>query len=109
MQDLKTVLIVVSDKGKVRFPFIETESIRAESTNVLSLDTRSYNGLKRNKIDTIGKLLENIDNGNLLNMRGMGKRSLNRILYELCVFQYGNLSPNKKKEYLMRIVELNTL
>ncbi len=108
MERLNTVLAIVSVNGEVCYPFTHTESIRKESVNVLPLDTRSSNGLKRNSINTIGELLDNIDNGNLFKIRSMGKKSINRILYELCAYQYKRLTKEKQNDFLMQIIKLNT-
>lgn len=105
MKDLNTVLTIVAANGVVVYPFIETQTIREASINVLNLGTRAYNALKRNKIDTIGKLLDTIPA--LDKMRGLGTKSKSNILYELCAFTYASLSNKRKKDYLMRIIELN--
>ena len=104
MKDLNTVLTEVADnKGIVRFPFMENEEIRNLPIDTLNLDVRSFNGLKRNNIETIGDL---IDKSHLINtFRNLGKKSCGKIMYALCCYQYSIITD--KKKYLMKIVELN--
>lgn len=106
MKILNTVLMTVAVKGEVAYPFIEKESIRNTPVSVLNLDTRSSNAFKRNKINTIGELLDIVPKLNEL--RGLGAKSKSRIMYELCAFTYSSLDEKRKKEYLEKIIKLNT-
>ena len=110
MKNLNTVLKEVAVEGKVRFPVNETEALRDTSVDVLSLDTRCSNGLKRNHIHTIGDLLDNIVSGGLTQIHSLGRKSENRIMYELCAYQYNLLTKqSSRNRFLRRIVELNTV
>ena len=104
---LNEVLTRVSRKGKVIYPINETETLKGTSIDVLNLDTRCSNGLKRNKIYTIGELLTSIENGTLIQIHSLGRKSVSRIMYELCAYQYTNLSNEGKDRFLKRIIELN--
>lgn len=109
MKNLNTVLKEVAVDGEVRFPVNETETLRNTSVDVLTLDTRCSNGLKRKNIHTIGQLLDNIESGDLLRIHSLGRKSANKILHELCAYQYNILTTQQKKDrFLKRIVELNT-
>ena len=109
MERLNTVLKTVAVEGRVRFPFPDTEATRNETINVLSLDTRSYNGLRRSGVHTIGDILSVIENGKIFQLKNIGRKSVNRILYELCAYQYKRLSGGKQDKYLMEIVKMNTI
>lgn len=109
MEKLNTVLKVVAVDDNVRFPFPDTEKVRSESIDALSLDVRCQNGLKRNGVLTIGGILDSIDNGSLSKFRSLGKKSVNKIMYELCAYRYRQLSEKKQKDYLMKIVRMNTV
>ena len=106
MKNLNTVLKEVSRNGVVRFPILETQSIRSISVENLNLDTRSSNALQRNYIRTIGELLDKANE--LYKIRGLGTKSKSNILYSLCAFQYNQLNAERKKEYLYKIIEMNT-
>lgn len=109
MKNLNAVLKEVAVDGRVRFPINETETLRDTSVDVLSLDTRCANGLKRNHIHTIGQLLDNITSGGLTQIHSLGRKSENRIIYELCAYQYNILSTQQNRDrFLQRIVKLNT-
>jgi len=110
MKNLNTVLKEVAVDGRVRFPINETEALRDTSVDVLSLDTRCSNGLKRNHIHTIGELLDNIESGGLTQIHSLGRKSENRIMYELCTYQYNLLATQSgRNKFLKRIIELNTV
>ena len=51
---------------------------------ILNLSVRSYNVLKRNKIDTVGQLME-FDEEKLSGMRNLGKSSIDEILNVLAI------------------------
>ena len=109
MKELNTLLTKVAKNGQVVYPITETETFKALSINVLNLDTRCSNGLKRSDIHTIGELLITIDNGSILQIRSLGRKSVNKILYELCAYQYNSLPTKEKRDkFLKRIIELNT-
>ena len=106
MKKLNTVLSQVAINGVVCYPFIETETIRNTPVTRLTLDTRSSNALQRNHVKTIGELLDKIPE--LDKIRGLGEKSKSRIMYELCAFTYASLDNKRKKDYLMKIIKLNT-
>lgn len=106
MKNLNTVLAEVAVNGVVVYPFIETETIRNLSATSLNLDTRSSNALRRSGIKTIGELLDRIPE--LGKIHGLGAKSKSKIMYELCAFNYSSLDDKRKKDYLMKIIKLNT-
>lgn len=106
MKTLNTVLTTVAVNGVVRYPFIETEIIRNSSVTSLNLDTRSSNALQRNRITTIGELLDKIPE--IGKIYGLGTKSKSKIMYELCAFNYASLDDKRKKEYLEKVIKLNT-
>lgn len=109
MKRLDTVLAVVAVNGNVRFPFTDTKAVREESIEALSLDARSYNGLRRSNVHTIGELLDVIDNGTLSRLRNLGRKSINKILYRLCAYQYEKMSKKEQDKFLTEIVKMNTV
>lgn len=109
MQKLNAVLKEVAVGNNVRFPFPDTEKVRSESIDTLSLDVRCQNGLKRNGVLTIGGILDSIDNGSLSKFRSLGRKSVNKIMYELCAYRYRQLSGKEQDNYLMEIVRMNTV
>lgn len=104
MKDLNTVLKVVGTES-VKFPIKETNVMLGTPIEELKLDNRSYNALIRNGICTIGDIVQNMSK--LWNLRGFGKKCYNKTMYEICAFQYNQLDTKGKRNYLMRIVELN--
>ena len=43
----------------------------------------------------------------LQRMRNMGKKSMGEVMLKLFLYTYENLSPEKKRSYLKRVMELN--
>ena len=106
MENLNLVLTTVTHNGNVKFPIIEDTNFLNTSIDELDLDTRSSNALHRAKYKTIQSVLDNLDKFHML--RGCGSKSKNKILYKICYYYYSGLTEAKKKEYLMKIIELNT-
>lgn len=109
MEKLNTVLgVLYESNGTIKFPFTYTSSMSQQSVDCLPLDTRSSNGLKRNYIRTMGELIDTLNNGGISTFKGMGKKSINRISYELCAYQYKQTSKEKRDNFLMSIIKMNT-
>ena len=106
MENLNTVLKVVAENGNVKFPIIERKSFLETDIFSLDLDTRSSNALKRNKLNTVKDVFDNLNA--IPKFRGCGAKSINRILYGICSAYYEKLNPEEKEKYLLKIVELNT-
>ena len=103
MKHLNAVLTEVASNGNVKFPIIENQVFLQTPIENLDLDTRSFNSLKRAKIDDIQGILENLDN--IHKFKGCGVKSANRILYKICATYYEFV--DDKESYLNQIKELN--
>ncbi len=107
MENLNSTLTQVANNGNVKFPIIERKSFLETDILSLELDTRSSNALKRNNINTVKDVFDNLNE--IPKFRGCGVKSVNRILYGICSAYYEKLNPEEKKKYLMEIVKLNTM
>ena len=72
----------------VRFNFHYAAALENEPVDVLSLDTRSSNGLKRAGINTIGQLLDNWNN--IGRIRNLGAESVKLIHAAGFAWMYDN-------------------
>lgn len=106
-EQLDLVLVAVAHNSHVRFPFVYTEETLALPVHTLNLDVRSTNAYARHKIQTIGDLLDWIENGNLERIKGLGRKSVSKTMYELCWFAYVNLAPVEQVKFLEKVVLLN--
>lgn len=103
-------LIKVWTKGRLKFPFYISSEMMDTDIFDLDLSTRPYNSLKREKVFTIGNLVESIEvQEDLMKIRNMGKNSASEIMQKLLVYQFNRLKPERKKVFVKRIVELNLM
>ena len=80
-----------------------------EPLEVLGLKVRAYNCLKRAGYQTIGDVAEKIGSlSQLLKLRGLGKQTAAEIVVKIFLYQYSNLKPEKRMEYFLDILELNS-
>lgn len=107
MELLNSTLYNISKKrnGNVKFPVIEKKEFLATHIDMLELDLRSSNVLKRNEINTIQGILDNLQT--IPNFKGCGIKSTNRIIYKICAYYYATLSEKEKQAYLNKIEMLN--
>ena len=86
--------------------------MRVNSMPIENLDLtphgRSYNCLKRARMQTVGDLVEGIEGReDLLKIRNLGMRSAEEIMRAIMEYQYYLLSEEGKIRYLKRVEELN--
>lgn len=107
METLNRTLYDISKKrnGNVKFPVIEKRCFLETHIDMLELDVRSNNVLKRNGINTIQGVLNNLQT--LPNMKGCGVKTANRIIYKICAYYYSTLSETEKQTYLNKVKTLN--
>ena len=114
-QSLKTVMesvegVTLREKhGRwFHFPFYLTEAMEHTSVESLELGVRANNALRRSGFHTIGDLAHAIDEGfDLKSVRSCGARSIREIMEGLFFYQYNQMSPEKQKEYLLKVVIWN--
>lgn len=94
-----------------RFQMYEDDGMREREVFDLGLSTRAVNVLERNKIRTVGDLLDRKPTVfNLMNLRGCGKNTAREIMLGLFMLQVDNFTDeDKRNEYLQLTYELNTV
>lgn len=80
--------------GEVKFRMRKFNRIGGLSVNALDLSNRANNGLKRNGVDTVTKIVDNWDK--LMSMRGIGENSVREIRYAVISTYYDTLTNNEK-------------
>ena len=94
--------------GAFRFPIYLNQALNETDLDVLILSTRSLNCLHRAGFTTVGDLVNKINGReDLKRIRNCGKKSVDEIMEQLFCYQYEKLSPEKKKKYITRVLELN--
>ena len=105
MELLNTVLKEVSKEGRVKFPIMNRKEFLETPIEILELDARSNNALKKTNINTIKDLLNNLNE--LPRIRGCGTKSISRIMHRICTYYYGSLREQERMSYLKKIIQLN--
>lgn len=91
-----------------RFPIYYNSEAMVHDITDLELSVRSYNCLKRAGITSIGTLVRRISSEeDLLRVRGLGKGSAKEIMFTLFTYQFANLSKEKKRPYLIKVLSAN--
>ena len=85
-----------------------------QDIDVLDLNQRAYNCLKRAGYSTIGSLINGIytkdgetSKRQLLRIRNLGKNSADEIMIQLMNYHFMNLPEGKKQAYMNNILEIN--
>ena len=74
----------------------------------LSLSVRGFNVLKRSNLNTIGDVIDAMNEKKLMTLRNLGEKTSREIKAKIVDFGYNALSEQDKKEFLLEIVKLNS-
>ncbi len=77
------------------------------SVEELALSVRGYNVLKRSGINTLGDLIDTINEQKIMSLRNLGEKTAKEIKRKVINLGYETLSETEKKEFLVEIMELN--
>lgn len=107
-ESVEEIEIVQRKNGRFRFPIYMTETLAKTDIEALELSVRSLHCLKRAEISTIGEFCDRIHSSNDLKIiKNCGKTSISEIMDNLFAYQYLALKPDKRGEYLAKVVEMN--
>ena len=107
-ESVEEIEIVQRKNGRFRFPIYMTETLAKTDIEALELSVRSLHCLKRAEISTIGEFCDRIhSSSDLKSIRNCGKTSISEIMDNLFAYQYLALKPDKRGEYLAKVVEMN--
>lgn len=100
----------LSNGRGLRFPIYITERMQNTEIDALDLSERAKNCLKRAGIHTIGDLCERIhSSSDLKTIRNCGSKSVAEIMDKLFYLNYMSLSPEKRKEYIVKVIQMNAV
>ncbi len=85
----------INNKNKVRFIFRYANRLMG-SIDLLDLNTRAYNSLRRNGIDTIEKISERWDD--LYKLKGSGGTTVKEVKNKYIEYYYSTLKSKEEKE-----------
>ena len=85
-----------------------TKNVCGISIEELSLSVRGFNVLKRSNLDTIGDVIDAMNDKKLMSLRNLGEKTSREIKTKIVNFGYASLSDKDKKEFLREVIELNS-
>lgn len=77
------------------------------SIDDISFSVRAQNALKRAGLFTVRNVIDAISNDSLLQIRNLGKKSLNEIKTKMLVFGYDQLSATGKQDFICDLISRN--
>ena len=108
MNSIEGVELKEKRGGKFHFPLYMTKKMSETPLETLILSERSKNALKRAGYNTIGELAKNLSEGKeLKNVRNCGAKSTREIMEKLFLYQYYQLRPECRANYLLEVVVMN--
>lgn len=94
--------------GKLRFPMYLNSELKETEIETLDLTVRSSNCIRRASFQTVGALVEAInDRDDLKRIRNCGEKSIDEIFEKLFCYQYEQIPKERKVKFIKRVVELN--
>jgi len=102
-----TLYLFYGTNIKMKIPY----SKKACDTSIdeMRLSVRAWNALKRAGVNTIGELIDVIQEDGLMKIRNLGKKSMTEIKTRILLTGFQELSETEKKHYFEYIIENNTL
>lgn len=78
------------------------------SIDDINFSVRAQNALKRAGLFTVRNVIEAISSDGLLQIRNLGRKSMNEIKTRILAFGYDQLSPAGKAEFIRDLMNRNT-
>ena len=78
------------------------------SIDEMQLSVRAWNALKRAGINTIGELIDVIQDDSLMKIRNLGRKSMIEIKTKILETGFRDLSENEKIRFFEYVIENNT-
>ena len=85
-----------------------TKNVCDISIEELSLSVRGFNVLKRSNLDSIGDVIDAMNDKKLMSLRNLGEKTSREIKTKIVNFGYASLNDKDKKEFLREVIELNS-
>ena len=106
--------ILVRNKKMFHFQVMFTKEQMKQEIDVLDLNTRAYNCLRRNGLNTVGDVVNGVETRDgesskrqLLRLRNLGKNTAEDILIHMFYYQFMVLPDDRKKPYMEKIAAIN--
>jgi len=73
----------------------------------MDFSVRAMNALKRAGMFNVGDIIDSISSGELVNIRNLGKKTVNEIQTRVFVLGYDRLTEAERRQFFRDLVELN--
>ena len=93
--------------GSVNVEISFSASSLAMSLDEISFSVRSMNALKRAGMFTVGDVVKILNEGDLMQVRNLGKKSMNEIKTRVLDFGFEQLPAENKRAFYETVVKLN--
>ncbi len=94
--------------GTFHFKMATSPEMRGTEIDVLELSVRSYHGLKRGGYDTIGQVIESVENGMALKkVRNLGAKSIREIMENMFLWYLSTMTPEQRDKYILETIVMN--
>lgn len=84
-----------------------TEKVCNALIEELDLSVRGYNVLKRNGMNTVGEVIDAINEKRMISLRNLGEKTLREIKTKIVNFGYTAMSEGEKKTFLSEVIRMN--
>lgn len=103
---IKVIHNTFGNRARMNLGF--TKKVCDISIDELSLSVRGFNVLKRSNLNTIGDVIDAMNEKKLMDLRNLGGKTAREIKTKIVDFGYKALSEYDKKEFLIEIIKLNS-
>lgn len=103
---IRAVYATFGNKAKMNLGF--TKRVCDVPIEDFPLSVRGYNVLKRSNINTLGELIDVLNDKKLMELRNLGEKTAREIKTKIVDYGYNELSDKEKKDFLAEVISLNS-
>lgn len=103
---IRAIYATFGNKAKMNLGF--TKRVCDIAIEAFPLSVRGYNVLKRSNINTLGELIDILNDKKLMGLRNLGEKTAREIKTKIIDYGYNELNDKEKKEFLAEVIELNS-
>lgn len=91
----------------VKISLTVTRRVYLTGLDELCFSARSRNALRRASVNTVGDLIDALNDGRVEKLRNLGRKSVAEIKTRTLLFGFERLSERGKKQFFRSVIELN--
>lgn len=102
---IKVIYNTFGNRARMNLSF--TKKVCDVPAEELSLSVRGFNVLKRNNLNTLGDIIDIMNDNKLMYLRNLGEKTAREIKTKIVNYGYESLNEKEKKEFLLEVIKLN--